>query len=489
MEVAGLALAIVATTDLCMKRGKTLVDICASFKNAGTDIDERLLCVKSHWKRTSVQLDFLRKIWETLDDDHRDIQTQILQVLIRKLDLASCKLERLFKPKTGQAYQSAAEVKRWKYALVKESLNETIQDLASWQNMFDPSWFLILRISNPLIDKELRRDDSILSVLSNSVEFRSVVREDAIQQKSIFLPKAGVNFLNMNTIPFSSARCVQRTNSDKELARKLSGVDHVAFGILQCQGVIRATLPGSTTTTTFDFIFKLPPPLGNRPKTLRSHLILDVDCSLTDRVRAAKQLAKSVSYIHALGFVHKNIRPETVLVFPNGKDTLGSTYLAGFQNFRMTDGRTRLLGDSDWQKNLYRHPQRQGESLQTEYTMQHDIYSLGVCLLELGMWTSLVSYEDDTTGPVPAAALRISLTDVALKRPVHIKEHLVALAKARLPARTGKKYQEIVFDCLTCLDPENVNFGNPEEFEDEDGISVGVRYIEKILLKLDEIVV
>ena len=44
----------------------------------------------------------------------------------------------------------------------------------------------------------------------------------------------------------------------------------------------------------------------------------------------------------------------------------------------------------------------------------------------------------------------------------------------------GSKYAEIVETCLTCLEPDNVDFGDQREFEDEDGIRVGVRYIEKV---------
>jgi hypothetical protein len=36
-----------------------------------------------------------------------------------------------------------------------------------------------------------------------------------------------------------------------------------------------------------------------------------------------------------------------------------------------------------------------GEFPAEEYKMQHDIYSLGVCLLEIGLWEPLVEYPED----------------------------------------------------------------------------------------------
>jgi hypothetical protein len=43
----------------------------------------------------------------------------------------------------------------------------------------------------------------------------------------------------------------------------------------------------------------------------------------------------------------------------------------------------------------------------------------------------------------------------------------------------GRKYTETVVTCLTCLDISN-SFGDASEFLDENGILVGVRFIEKV---------
>jgi hypothetical protein len=44
----------------------------------------------------------------------------------------------------------------------------------------------------------------------------------------------------------------------------------------------------------------------------------------------------------------------------------------------------------------------------------------------------------------------------------------------------GDKYTDIVVTCLTCLDESNTDFGDDSEFEDADGVLIGVRYIEKV---------
>jgi hypothetical protein len=67
-----------------------------------------------------------------------------------------------------------------------------------------------------------------------------------------------------------------------------------------------------------------------------------------------------------------------------------------------------------------------------------------------------------------------------------VKEYLVALARERLPGRMGDRYTTVVLHCLTCLDKDNTIFDG-ETMRDEDGVVVGVRFIEKVQLALGEI--
>lgn len=81
---------------------------------------------------------------------------------------------------------------------------------------------------------------------------------------------------------------------------------------------------------------------------------------------------------------------------------------------------------------------------------------------------------------MPTAALDITLDGPEFKQPSLMKEHLIALAKRDLPKRMGERYETVVVNCLTCLDQENADFGDQSEFEDVDGVLVGVKYIEKV---------
>ena len=150
--------------------------------------------------------------------------------------------------------------------------------------------------------------------------------------------------------------------------------------------------------------------------------------------------------------------------------------------------------------------------------MQHDIYSLGVVLLELGLWQSFITYppvpspfdfaetlkapevgsQDRVTAIPPPFISSLSLEKDTRKRAIAIKSSLISLASTLLPAKMGRKYTDVVLLCLQCLDSPPADEEQEEkeegramagEFGDvyEDGIAVGVRYIEKILLRIQEI--
>src|SRR5579862_9999259 len=114
--------------------------------------------------------------------------------------------------------------------------------------------------------------------------------------------------------------------------------------------------------------------------------------------------------------------------------------------------------------------------------MRHDIYSVGVCLLEIGLWSSFVDYSEDQKSVSPGPELPISEL-IAIKdqrkAAIEVMAILVEMARSRLPWSMGNVYTDVVVSCLTCLDKNNEGFGDEKEFEDEDGILVGVRYIEK----------
>lgn len=120
--------------------------------------------------------------------------------------------------------------------------------------------------------------------------------------------------------------------------------------------------------------------------------------------------------------------------------------------------------------------------------MQHDVYSIGVVLLEIGLWTSLVTYPRipnlNTEGDVPVASEYVKLMSPGEERSPRLrafrdKEMLENLAERELPHRLGRKYTNMVLLCLRCLDdPEAVRIPGGV---DKDGIGIGVSFVETVL--------
>lgn len=404
----------------------------------------------------------------------------------------------------------SSSLNRIKYATYgKKNLEGITKNLEKWHRLFDPSWYLFSRSSVPALYRQLADNDNgdngAISTVVGLIEVHSSPSAES-QSKSIFygadyeleqvqaIPLAPAHFafnkserpVIIDHYPVHDGIPVEAAKKDvRFLARILSKVDPAFSSLLRCEGVLQ---PGSSSATDgnhFDMIFELPSSLRNSsPTSLRSILLQNpATYALNDRIRLAASLARSVVFLHASRVVHKNISPENIILLQNDAATLGSPFLVGFEEFRFDDWQTNLSGDNLWEKNLYRHPQRQGSHPEDRYTMQHDMYSVGVCLLEIGLWRSFVRYSDDgeVTGPDPelgfAEILSVKNRRTAAK---NIKSEFVRLAEEHLPRLMGQIYKDIVVSCLTCLDPENTLFQDASEFEDNDGILVGVRYIEKV---------
>ncbi|PIA92752.1 hypothetical protein CB0940_04481 [Cercospora beticola] len=515
MELPAIASAVGAV----LGQGHKLVDLIITLKYARSDIEDRAIKIESYWRRTQVQLDFAQSTWSGLREEHQASQLSILSLLQSKIKTAERRVEGLLKKqKDGHCNpDSRRKIKLTKYLLVKPYLDSLIDELAEWSAVYDPSWFLIMKIANPKIDDELKRLTSASSkeatvLLRRATKVRAAISKFEPSDTHIFLSPNELEKMDTRRVPHSQAMiaheqgsstsyivdsipCPGHSNTEtmtqdiRRLARKLRAVDPAVFGVLRCRGVVKMRHVTGSRVASFDMIFDTPSP--GTPMSLRNCLLMQQPHSLTDRFSLAKRIATSVNYVHTLAFVHKGIRPENFISFlnPTAEDdlTLDSFYLIGFEQVRSEDGNTYLRGSANWEQNMYRHPERQGSFPEERYKMQHDIYSLGVCLLEIGLWNSFVMYDNNGRISGPGRAFEVSASDLLRFTPGAFKDLLVGLAKRRLPPIMGNTYTEVVVDCLTCLDADNDEYEEISEAEDQDGVVVGVKFINQVLLQLNEI--
>ncbi|KAG8684456.1 hypothetical protein FRC08_013677, partial [Ceratobasidium sp. 394] len=285
------------------------------------------------------------------------------------------------------------------------------------------------------------------------------------------------------------------------------------------------------------YAFPSVSPSSGLPRSLSSILSLNILPAsakmsrffqpLATRLGLAKEVANAVLFVHIGGLVHKNIHPGTILLFPSvthkpyDEDrSLGSAFLVGFTESRIDRGGYSHAGQrfarggysepepAEIPTKIYEHPNREGLQY-TRYSMLHDIYALGVVLLEIGLWQLLVKRQNKLVKmhstisirrsvlqshfalgppyyeqPTPArdnfvvsnpilAPLWASSDEIPGTR-VEIKAALIEYAQATLPSFMGGLYTNIVLSCLTCMDGETDSM-------------LGARFIEIVLDGLDKI--
>jgi hypothetical protein len=224
----------------------------------------------------------------------------------------------------------------------------------------------------------------------------------------------------------------------------------------------------------YSFVYSWPWEIGTwaarlRPKTI--HELLgekrdSVGPSLTIRFGLAKRLAACVQTFHIFGWLHKSIASHNVLSFPdieNGEEDtsaptlLDCTFLTGFEYSRQ-DGRNLVtepvttIGVND----IYRHPEvtsferRLSPTPQTAiFRKSHDLYALGLLLLEIGLWDTLEQIladlyreeaedQDGTTFHAPAS---VELYNWLARSGNRLLEDLLRFS-------TGDRYTSAVMACI-----------------------------------------
>jgi hypothetical protein len=143
--------------------------------------------------------------------------------------------------------------------------------------------------------------------------------------------------------------------------------------------------------------YELPFGITGSPRTLHdiisSHGKAD-DKSQPSRTKPALGLRFSLAYrlcttllqVHLSKWVHKRIWSRGVVVFENELDLV--PYLQGWGLARRTEDETQLAYEAQIEANFYHHSQRWGQPV-VKHECVHDIYSLGVVLLEIGIWRTV----------------------------------------------------------------------------------------------------
>lgn len=486
----------VKLTDRHCSVSKSLEDDYKSYHNADSDIRRMLMDLRGDFLRIREQGKYLKKIWHILDGEHQTWYISALAVLDSDMKAVHARITTLL----PRDYMG-----RWdkvKFVKHKVSLQSIVDRVASLVRRVDPQYFTIGQVTMVTSDGRLalnvdhgsgaeassaRKDLNWLHDLhermKNATRLAGSIPATVLRSNPKELPLSTLSHANLAdgdglVIIDSRATLGENVKQVEEDVYAFAGALRDAdprLGLLNCRGVIERS-------DSFDLVFDAPPKMAE-PRSLRDLLFSTAEAGkrLDERLHIARLLARSMMTIHAADYVHKNVSPSSAIILNNVDTGTQAPFLLGFEFFRRTSADTNRRGDDKLWRNLYRHPQRQGY-IEDRFIKQHDIYSLGVCLIEIGLWKSFVLY-DESGGPrlcPDLAKLELDEVKAPKLRAYKTKEGLINLAREALPKAIGPIYTNVVLSCLMCLDDGNGMFAGPDDFAGQDAARVGLGFAEKV---------
>jgi hypothetical protein len=512
--ITGIVLAIPALVDLTIKYARKFVSKVQVYRRATGLYGDDLELQDIQAGQLVICLEFVQDAAPSFTDDVNDMLHKTLSRLTRSLEMTIITLER--------GLDKEGNVRRlWYTTLGKSALKRDLYEVEKNQVLFQRGVQLATLFGGPGVALHMTKDrlsgntalarvqrlrEAIQNRLSSANTPEMLLKENDIPAgRRRRLPYSdGVKLVLSETSDYPLALIETReqeisdTRKIRDIALILNGTD-ASMAMIQCRGFFPVE-----GTNRCQLVFPLPQN-SVKPRTLRELLLSpenDVGMlfSLNSRIRLAQRLATAVLFTHTAKVVHKNIRPENIITLssatldadPRQDRELGDSFLMGFDFARKETESSERVGDDCWHRNIYRHPQRQGVHLEVDFTFLHDIYSLGVVLLEIALWRSFVLIEKD---PVYGSPKYVVNRDVCrffdrksglLKESHEIWKMFIKKTEGAVTQALGNKYRDTVLMCLRCLDE---GFGDPTELVDQDGVLVGLAYIERVLMTLDEIVV
>ncbi|KAL8895860.1 MAG: hypothetical protein Q9192_003402 [Flavoplaca navasiana] len=238
---------------------------------------------------------------------------------------------------------------------------------------------------------------------------------------------------------------------------------------LDCIGLFK-----DSPNAQYGMVYKLPAHLRNvqSVKPTESRRVYNPS-SLTDLMRQvhsvadlgvrfdlAKKLMRSVVALHTCEWLHKKICSENILFFaarPNPGEVSSASrtdfsrpVLVGYglskpdnkpdegkndSHVPRRPNRSRFGRSSEFEHSIYQHPQK-ANNPHRRSRQSYDLYSLGLVLLEIGLWEDLQKYNnfDDR---------------------YEFQRHILKRVVPDLWSQCGRIYGEVVRDCLTINTDDN----------------------------------
>lgn len=234
-----------------------------------------------------------------------------------------------------------------------------------------------------------------------------------------------------------------------DLARMIhsSSDRHPDLHTLDCLGYA-----DDTATSRYGLVYQAPSSSSSNLNALIGSSDLRTP-DLGDRFQLAHTLAVALWSLHSLDWLHKSLSSSNILFFPSTFSAsatrstaaaasipdISSPFLLGFDASRPESmGEMSVASKNTTASDLHRHPSSLNGTSRKPYCKSFDVYSLGLVLLEIGLWKVLQMFHKPRYS---AETFRDKV----------VVQNLLP----NLNSKTGRKYREVVARCLSVKEDLN----------------------------------
>lgn len=459
---------------------KDIVAFLKAFHDAKSNIPNIMLRFENDAKLLEFLTEFFDdSILRTLDDD---TISHLQRVFSHILPISQAVCVKLRKYERNKLWDRAT------WAVVGKDLQSSEEDIFNWIKRLQTSFALFPKPARTAILSSMESHSANASFLATLTAQQRM--EDQIakfrgigyRQSKILEPSLQLSNELSESIKLSSQAEIQSLDNSSYLVefKKLPGsiasdptirveakaeieklvsifsaVQPTEMYLLETRFFFETSPRINQPTVPFGILYNLPTKYDSPKRLIDKLRETDVNGnrilkhSLDQRFELARQISTAILFIHSVGWFHKGVRSSNVFlahsqdaIAHGRKDPqfLGTSFLAGFDYTRRDAARsTGDESEGGWQKALYQPPERSEQQEEgaspPPYKAEHDIYSLGVVLVEIGRWKPLEMYPN------------LFKRATAIERKARLEEMAEGLR-----VTLGRRYVEIALRCLRILD-------------------------------------
>ena len=362
----------------------------------------------------------------------------------------------------------------------KQAMETLLRDLSQWVNHFHLAYISIKAAETlpKTVENEMALAHGRILDLFRNEDFQAAAPLD---RSRLPWPKNGVKIIQetdafalvelegareaiAELIPYAmnlTTECLEDLGKDLEnTAQFLCQADPMQTRILTCIGYFHEVERGR-----FGLLFDIPKGFSLLKENGKASILTLHDIwgnqspnhSLDQRARLARDICTAILYVHAVGWVHKDVCPQKILILDDigvavaektKSGYLPQAFLLGLHSARSDQSFSYCKGDEDWKALIYRHPTRQQKINNARYRMSFDIYSVGVILLELALW-GLPHFRRFVDTPEVFEKMSPAMRGAAVMELVNGSTERNRLLGRGIHVELGRKYREVVEYCLS----------------------------------------